>query len=252
MQFNLYFNARAEELRRLLATHERTKLVVHAVGDRYTVDFEVVVYRMGEIIQENVIDPDVNNKAVASIIMMATLEAYFSCGVNLSCGLPKVTFVDGRDGWPRLLTEIEKLKTFEPETEYWYAFLRRVPSRFDAFDIPENSGTSGTASATTWAVVVDQLILLGGSLVSVYSPQKHTRGSSPEAVLDPQVDTKRILKEYVEVEVKLNDNGELFDTVMVAGLAGVGVSDSNVPETQETKDAFDIPQIHAVRKAVRE
>ncbi|KAG8870609.1 hypothetical protein FRB97_009582, partial [Tulasnella sp. 331] len=191
----------------------------------------------------------VNNKAVASIIMMATLEAYFSCGVNLSCGLPKVTFVDGRDGWPRLLTEIEKLKTFEPETEYWYAFLRRVPSRFDAFDIPENSGTSGTASATTWAALCFDR---DGTPQEAKYIAQHTQGSSPEAVLDPQVDTKHILKEYVEVEVKLNDNGELFDTVMVAGLAGVGVSDSNVPETQETKDAFDIPQIHAVRKAVRE
>ncbi|KAG8869318.1 hypothetical protein FRB97_001349, partial [Tulasnella sp. 331] len=295
IQFNFYVNAHAEELRHLFVAHEgKKKLVVYAVGTRYTVDFGAMAHRMGELIQENVIDPDLrawiipdfsttqaNDKVVASVVMMATLKAYFSYGFGIYCGLPKVTLLGERDDWARLLAKIEKLKTFGPETAHWYTFLKPVLGRFvDTFDNPENSetkdfwnrvchytgGGSGPTYLTGWITAFCFFTPEGKALCFDHDgkPQdaryiaQHTWGSSPEAVLDldgtlyHRIDTKDIPNGYAEVDVELDDNGEQFDTVMVAGLVGVGVSDSNVPETQEKRDAVEKVRLDAAKKALKE
>ncbi|KAG8876103.1 hypothetical protein FRB97_004457 [Tulasnella sp. 331] len=295
IQFNFYVNAHAEELRHLFVAHEgKKKLVVYAVGTRYTVDFGAMAHRMGELIQENVTDPDlrewiipdfsttqVNDKVVASVVMMATLKAYISYGFTLRCGLPKVTLLGERDDWARLITKIDKLKTFGPDTAYWYTFLEPVLRRFvDTFDDPTKSetkdfwnrvchytgGGSGPTYLTGWITAFCFFTPAGKALCynQAGKPQNakyiasHTWGSSPEAVLDldgtlyHRIDTEDIPNGYAEVDVKLDDNGTLFDTVMVAGLVGVGVSDSNVPETQEKREAVEKPKIDAARKALEE
>src|SRR5882757_10835255 len=92
-QFNLFVNGegRAEQLRSVFVAHEGKKeLVVYASGSRYTVDYGDMAKRMTGLIEENVIDPSLHQWIIpnfttttptdvvaASVIIMATLQAYF-------------------------------------------------------------------------------------------------------------------------------------------------------------------------------
>lgn len=58
-QFSLFVNAHAEELRGLFVAHEGKKeLVLRYFGTRYSVDFARFAKEMGELIDENVVDPE--------------------------------------------------------------------------------------------------------------------------------------------------------------------------------------------------
>lgn len=54
------------------------------------------------------------------------------------CGIPRVTLEGTKQDWESILTRLEKLKQYGPETTAWYHLLLPVISRFvKAFDEPE-------------------------------------------------------------------------------------------------------------------
>lgn len=100
-QFSLFVNAHAEELRGLFVAHEGKKeLVLKYGGTRYTVDFGRFAKEMGELIEKNVVDPELrrwimpafttttkNDLVVASILLMGTTQKYFDYTCCIMCGL---------------------------------------------------------------------------------------------------------------------------------------------------------------------
>ncbi|KAJ7620136.1 hypothetical protein FB45DRAFT_992376 [Roridomyces roridus] len=165
-QFNFFVNANAEVLRANFVAHEgKRELVVVVEGSRYDVDFGDMSRQMVGLIGKNVVDPTlrewvlpnfttttVNDTTVASVLMMATLQQYFSYGFRTTCcGIPRVTLegekVDSLHSatvdWVNILERLEKLKDYGIETIAWYHLLRPVVSRFvAAFDdstSPENA-----------------------------------------------------------------------------------------------------------------
>ena len=106
-QFNFFVNANAEALRGQFVAHKGKKeLTIVAVGTRYTVDFGGMAYQMGRLMQKNVVDPELrgwilpdftttetNDRIVASVVMMATLRAYFDYKFCCMCGIPEVTLL---------------------------------------------------------------------------------------------------------------------------------------------------------------
>ncbi|GJJ78993.1 hypothetical protein EMPS_11352 [Entomortierella parvispora] len=251
-QFNFFVNANAEQLRHLFVAHEGKKeLTIVAAGTRYTVDFGNLAKQMGELIQQNVVDPSLrewimpeftttteNDTIVSSVIMMSTLKKYFSYRIVLRCGLPSVTLLGEREDWEKMLERIEKLKEYGEETTLWYSLLKPVLTGFvNTFNHPEakatkdfwqkiahhKSGGSGPSYLSGW---ITAFCFFDNDGVSLYRPPSASKAGTLtlDGVAFHRVDTNDIPSGFAEVPVLLNDNGEIFNTVMMAGLLGMRVS----------------------------
>lgn len=101
VQFTFFMNANAEDLRKSFVGHDgRKELEVTATGSRYTVDFGSMARQMTKLMEENIVDPTVRDwimpnfstttptdSTVCSIIMMASMKAYFSFKFSVMCVL---------------------------------------------------------------------------------------------------------------------------------------------------------------------
>ncbi|KAJ7859106.1 hypothetical protein B0H13DRAFT_2075329 [Mycena leptocephala] len=174
-QFNFYVNAHAELLRANFVAHEGTKALT--VSTASFDDFGRLAREMVSLIEKNIVDPTlrawalpdfstttVNDTTVSSIVLMATLKAYFEHAYcDVCCGIPRVTLEGERRDWEKLLQRLEKLKEYGLETVAWYHLLVPVLSRFvTAFDNP-----NGKSNVEFWQNVAH--FEPGGSGPSYYS-----------------------------------------------------------------------------------
>ncbi|KAJ6569267.1 hypothetical protein B0H19DRAFT_938030 [Mycena capillaripes] len=282
-QFNFFLNARAELLRANFVAHEGTReLLIVTEGTRYTVDFGALAHQMTDLIEKNVVDPELrawalpnftttttNDTTVGAVLLMATLKQYFTYKIMLrGCGIPRVTLEGERSDWVNILGRLEKLKEYGLETTAWYHLLWPIITRFiAAFDDPASAanvdfwqriahytpGGSGrgdhyTGWITAFTVFNKEGQWLGMVLnqtrvdavppetlptaefwATYLHPERHP-SQDPVLVLDGtpyhQVGSQRIPPGYGEVDVTLDDNGELFACAMVAGAVGTRVCSS--------------------------
>ncbi|KAJ7124233.1 hypothetical protein C8R44DRAFT_783206 [Mycena epipterygia] len=207
---------------------------------------------------------DVTVSAVLLMATLKAYFSYgFGC---LGCGLPRVTLEGERSDWMNILGRLEKLKEYGIETIAWYHLLRPVISRFvAAFDAPESpdnvdfwqriahhiSMGSGPSYYSGWINAFNAFskegawlgMKLNKTAVSSVSPEElsaeefwttYTSYKASESgaglVFDGtpyhRVDTTEVPPGYAEVDVSLDDNGEMFDCFMVAGMVGMHVSSS--------------------------
>ncbi|KAE9400004.1 hypothetical protein BT96DRAFT_993460 [Gymnopus androsaceus JB14] len=269
-QFSIFVNANAEALREKFVAHEgQIELqVTEPFGNtRHTADFGEMAKRMTGKIRENVKDGAIcdwilpqfstttnNDLIVSSVIMMSTMSQFFRFKFLTACGIPQVTLEGTTEDWKLILARIEELKGYGKYTTAWYNLLKPVISRlisaFEAPDHPDNlkfwgnvasedHEGSGSPTLKGWAnafcVFGEKGNWLGREpgeeLRETYSDLK------PRLVLDSvsyhSVALCDIPASIISVDVKLDDNGELFDTTMVAGLVGYQVTD-----TEEVKTAL--------------
>nr|GAT55848.1 predicted protein [Mycena chlorophos] len=150
VQFNFFVNANSEALRASFVAHEGQKTLEVERGA--LADFGEFARAMTEEIEKNVVDPTLRawalpdfstttvlDTTVASIMLMATLKAYFQYVFSsIECGIPSVTLEGEKADWEKLLGRAEKLKEYGIETIAWYHLLVPVLTRFvKAFDEPE-------------------------------------------------------------------------------------------------------------------
>ena len=191
-QFSLYANANAEALRHLFVQHERKKVLSLDIRDAGAtgnfdgrchslhVDFGVIARGMTNLIQNNVLDPDLRDwflptfstttetdRVVASSIMMATLKEYIAYEAYLSCGIPAVTLLGDRADWEILCTKARGLLKYDNEAGQvatWHKLLNPVLERFvKAFDTEKEGYHSRKARASFWQRIANV----------------HARGSGP-------------------------------------------------------------------------
>jgi hypothetical protein len=80
-----------------------------------------------------------SDQATASIIMMSAKQKYFSYGCSMVCGLPSVTLLGTKGDWQKMLSRLERLKTFGEEPTLWYGLLKPAFTKFvETFDDPES------------------------------------------------------------------------------------------------------------------
>ncbi|KAK6341409.1 hypothetical protein TWF696_008485 [Orbilia brochopaga] len=249
-QFSFYVNKHAEELRSLFVSHEGKKeLTITRGGNRYTADFGEMTVAMGYLIEETVVDPDLrawimpdfstteeNDRIVASAVMMATLQEYFTYSFMLCCGLPGVTLLGEKSDWEALLGKLDKLDTFGRETTQFANLLRPIFKRFImCFDDPESqdlkdfwqrivhrSGGSGPTYLSGW---ITAFCFWNKKGEVQYKPSTEIWGRPENLTLDSQeygcILEEQVSEAYAYVPIKLNDNGEELETALVAGMVAV-------------------------------
>ncbi|KAJ6513728.1 hypothetical protein C8R47DRAFT_618166 [Mycena vitilis] len=278
-QFNFFVNANAELLRANFVAHEGKKelKVTTAAFD----DFGRLAREMVGLIEKNIVDPSlrawalpdfstttVNDTTVSSILLMATLKAYFEyVYCDVCCGIPRVTLEGEKRDWEKILLRLEKLKEYGLETIAWYHLLEPVISRFvRAFDDPNGKsnvdfwqnvahfepGGSGPSYYSGWitafCVFSDRGKWMGprlnsGVVGSAVAPESLTArqfwsaygGYAPGGLtLDGtrfhKIDCDNIPPSYAEVDVRLvSHNGESTQCSMTAGAVGIRVCSSEDP-----------------------
>ena len=152
-QLSCYINAHAEELRGSFVAHEGKKeLKVYFFGTRFDWDWATFATSISNLLHENVVDPELRewmlpafstttqqDKIVASVVMMASMQAYFSYGASAACGLPSVTLMGEKSDYELILHRLEKLRTYGEEPSQFADLLSAVVTRFiRSFEDPKN------------------------------------------------------------------------------------------------------------------
>ncbi|KJA15904.1 hypothetical protein HYPSUDRAFT_333356 [Hypholoma sublateritium FD-334 SS-4] len=182
---------------------------------------------------------------------MATYALRFSPDISrtqchwpaAACGIPSITLEGEKSDWENILLRIEKLKEFGPEPEAWAFLLRPILTRFvQAFDgqpdidfwgrvCRHHDQFSGPSYISGWITAFcvwnGNGRWQGPSLTAPKTDLVNSRASAETLVLDGllygRVGTENIAPGFCEVDVKLNDNGEIFDYMMVSGHCATGV-----------------------------
>ena len=265
-QLSFYINAHAEELRDYFVAHEGGKeLEVKEVGNIHSVDFGLLAQRMTHLIQENVKDPGLRNwmmpnwttttnddVTVASVLMMGTLQKYFSYKMSLLCGIPSVTLLGERADWEDILKRLDRLPELGDEPATFATLLRPVLEHFIASFNPEPSlavkefwtkiahktGGSGPFYLSGWITAFCFWDETGKSLyhrydtngpqhpVSLEPFEELQAGCELNNVLYHRVNTDDVPSGIASVPVVVDDNGTLYDTKILAGSFGIQVTSS--------------------------
>ena len=265
-QIGFYINCHAEELRGMFVAHEGKKeLEVQIAGlNRYTVDFGLFAQKMSDLIDENVLDPELrewvlpafstttrNDNIVASVLLMGATQKYFDFKCSLLCGLPSVTLLGQKSDWQLIYSRLDKLESFGTEPSQFCRLLRPVISRFvKSFDEPASDGTisfwqriahfkfggSGPSYYSGWITAFCFWGENGKSLCK--SPRRSEsledtdweKAHSPVLELDGvtyhRVESNDVPPGYSSVPVKVDDHGDVFDSTMIAGSVGMNCSSS--------------------------
>ncbi|KAI4644011.1 uncharacterized protein J4E78_009793 [Alternaria triticimaculans] len=262
-QLNFYINANAEALRDHFVSHQGQKeLEVKDVGSIHSVGIGALARRMTGLIQENVKDPDlrdwimpafstttVSDRTTAAVLMMGTMQAYFSYKMSIMCGIPSVTLLGEREDYEDILARLEKLVELGPEASTFADLLRPVLRNFIATFDPEQAVTS----RDFWQKIAHRSgggsgpSYLGGWLTAfcfwddkgkcMYNLKTGTQDwnvdESDKQLLEldgvsyHRVDTDDIPSGFASVPVLVNDNGTEYKTKMVAGSLGIEITSSN-------------------------
>ncbi|KAL3463508.1 hypothetical protein BJX64DRAFT_256848 [Aspergillus heterothallicus] len=284
-QLSFYVNAHAEELRSIFVAHEGQKeLTVTATGTIRTVDLGALAVEMTQLIDENLVDrefrdwllPDFttttrSDTIVAAVLMMGTLQKYFSYGMTLTCGIPTVTLLGEKEDWEKLVKRLDKLPTLGKEPAQFAELLRPVlgffVTSFETPDAPEvldfwsrcahrEPMGSGSDYLCGWASVFcfwdeeGQLVACSRARSSSPPPEPpllttdtnatalnaapsskvdmHPDSTVLRDALSRKVDMEDVPSGYASVPVKVDDNGTVYKTTMLAGLVGIQATSTGV------------------------
>jgi hypothetical protein len=140
VQLSFFINSHSEELRAFFVSHLGQKeLEVIEVGTIHSVDFGALAVRMTDMIAKNVNDPGLldwitpafstttrSDVVVAAVLMMGTMQQYFSYKFTLLCGIPSVTLLGERADWEEIFKRLEFLPRLGAEPAEFYGLLKPV------------------------------------------------------------------------------------------------------------------------------
>ncbi|KAJ5585755.1 hypothetical protein VI817_008909 [Penicillium citrinum] len=261
-QLSFFINAHAEELRSLFVAHEgKKKLHIKTTGTIHTVDFGALALQMTRLIEENIIDEELrtwimpnfsttttSDTVVTAILMMGTLQKYFSYQISIDCGIPSVTLLGKKKDWEKLAKRLDKLYQLGDEPARFAQLLRPVLNYFIvSFDNPSSpdvldfwsrcahkeSMGSGSDYLGGWVSVfcfwdVDGRLLYSEPIYPISSPEFQARSCAKnlEDGLSRCIDTEDVPSGFASVPVTVDDNGTIYETMMLAGLVGIQATSS--------------------------
>lgn len=231
-----YINANAEKLRNLFVSHEgQVELKAFGSGSIYSANYDDLISQISDQIDKNTkgelrswaessfSTTTPLQKIVSKVTLMGAMQKYFSYGMYLMCGLPKVTLLGTVEDWNSILARIGKIGELEDKTlQEWSKVLEFVMQNFvSAFNGSVDvdfwnriahitGGGSGPRYIEGWV-----LALLGFGEKGEYLLQdlKSIKATNKFGRLD----TNKVPPSVVAVPVKIDDNGKEHNTKFFAG-----------------------------------
>ncbi|CAG9989359.1 unnamed protein product [Clonostachys byssicola] len=228
-QLNFYINAHAEELRSHFVQHEgKQEVEVEVAGTIHTVDFGELAVMMTDEMEKQIVDPELK-----SWIHPTSRQPRL-------CGIPSVTLLGQREDWVKIRNRLDKIKQFSAEpTMFAERLITVVNNLIIAFDKPTDpsvkeffgkiahwmDGGSGISWLSGWITAFCAWGFDGTPIRSTRIPGGHMVCDIDGTKFLP-MDTKDIPPGYASVPVKVDDNGRIYKTKMVAGSVGISVTSS--------------------------
>jgi hypothetical protein len=186
---------------------------------------------------------------IGSILMLGTLQKYFQYICRSACGIPSVTLLGTKEDWQNILSRLPKLASFGSEAAQFGNLLTPVLEHLvDSFDNPTSEKTlsfwsrichlrplgSGSKELSGWITAFCFWDSEGkcsyARWASKMAMKRNTRDGQVGCELDGvqfhRLDMSEIPSGSSSVPVIVDDDGKLYDTLMVAGSVGVEVSAS--------------------------
>ncbi|KDO21822.1 hypothetical protein SPRG_12639 [Saprolegnia parasitica CBS 223.65] len=257
IQFGMYVDGHAEELRSSLVKHDGQKeLVVYASGTLYSVDIGALSKQMVDKMDEHLVDPSLkhwvlpsfstttdHDVIVASVVLMATMKTYFSYKFCLRCGIPQVTLLGTVGDWEDIRRRLDELAAYGERMTQWAAMLAPILDQFVAaakghanvafWDriCSHQGGGSGPSYLSGWisvfCVFSDKGEWQGDHMSEMRwerKPDADVNGSNVADYVEvlvpydyPLVDMEDIPPGYLTVDVTIDDNGIEHKALMFAG-----------------------------------
>ncbi|KAE8366549.1 hypothetical protein BDV27DRAFT_143537 [Aspergillus caelatus] len=248
-QLSFYINAHAEELRSFFVSHQGKKHleVVDAATIEYA-DFGALAVRMTQLIEKEVVDPELRTWIMPAFSTTTYLQKYFSYGMTLVCGIPTVTLLGEKADWESMVAKLDKIPQLGEQPAIFTRLLRPVLERFvTSFDDPSSqhirdfwskcaheTGGSGPYYLSGWITAFcfwdedGKCLYRDGPIgpVTLAAFAGNRAGCELDGILYHRVDTSDIPCGFASVPVKVNDNGDEYNTRMVAGLVGIQATSS--------------------------
>ena len=254
-QFSLYVTHNSEKLRdRFVDFKGKHQLEIKALGTLFTVDFGNLARRMvDEQIVKNIKDPSIadwlipkftttteNDRIVASISMMATLQSYFGYISCLECGLPSITLLGTVDDWKLLRSKVDRLLEFDTKDglmKKWLELLTVVLDEFvktkcgvDNMEFWDRichyeGGGSGPTYLSGWITTFAAFDKVG----KWQGDRREVEHFGEVIKTDwPLIDTEDVPSGATAVPVLIDDNGTKYEGHMIAGHFAYDGNDTTV------------------------
>lgn len=226
---------------------------------RHEVDFAVFAQHMTKLIDANIVDkeyrtwiiPDFStttdeDTVVASILMMASMQKFFSYTCGPTCGIPSVTLLGEKADYERIVQKLDKLSTLGEEPTQFAALLRPILTRMvRTFEDPTDAAVvdfwqrildmrrgSGFTSYSGWVTGfcfwdTDGKCLYPHAFGSREGNPRYTIGMQLDGVAYHSVSDKNVTPGWAKVPVKIVERSGLeVKSEMVAGSVGIVCSSS--------------------------
>ena len=252
IQFSRYVTHNVEKLRdKFVDFKGKRKLEIKTYGTLYTVDFGDLARRMvNEQIVKNIKDPSIadwmipkfgttneNDRIVASISMMASLQSYFEYECCLYCGLPSITLLGSVDDWKLLRSKVDRLLEFDTKDGLMKKWLELLTVVLDEFVETK----CGVDNMEFWDRICHYLfggsglVHLSGWITTFAVFNKDGKWQGDDRRFGdqftsnwPVIQTKNIPFGVTAVPIHIDDNGKEYDGHMIASHVAYDGNDTTV------------------------
>ncbi|KAK3313368.1 hypothetical protein B0H66DRAFT_565943 [Apodospora peruviana] len=238
-QFSFYVNAHAEELREKFVAHQgKVELeVVYNQGDRFMVDIAYFTDKIGALLEQSIVDEGLrkwtlpafttttqDDVVAASVVMMGTMQAYFSYSMHVCCGIPSVTLLGEKRDYEEMLRRVTRLGEYGEEAmEFGKGLVPVLEGMVRTFEEGERS----EEVKRFWETVCDYH---SGSGMDHYSGWITAfcfwRANGNRVGGGNWVHRNDIPVGFTKVPLHINDHGEEIEAEMLAGSVAVICSSS--------------------------
>ncbi|KAK0613358.1 hypothetical protein B0T14DRAFT_526077 [Immersiella caudata] len=237
-QFSFYVNAHAEELRGKFVSHKgKVGLeVVYDHGSRFTVDIADFTNQIGGLLEKKIVDEGLrkwilpafttttqDDVVAASVVMMGTMQAYFTYQMTICCGIPSVTLLGEKRDYEEILRRVGRLGEYGEEAlEFGKGLVPVLEGMVKTFE----EGEGSQEVKRFWETVCDYH---GGSGMNHYSGWITAFcfwKANGDKLTKDWVDVEDIPAGFTKVPVRIDDKGEKIEAEMLAGSVAVVCSSS--------------------------